>query len=487
LPRRDDIWLKSFISRICEQIEEYRGRSPNYIEVQALIRRFVENNPDADPEEIDWVAYYDPRLKYSEILQRFKEAYPGYRWEAEEVKEKEYDEERYFHELYNYLREQAKELPEDLRKRLLMELSAEFGFEVEKPAEEVVVTPEIERAVINIEFMARYPFIEEAREFLKRMADRMLNDEIINVAANAILDAIRLGEVKRRCENSLYELLSKPVANAMVVYYDINWLKRRYALAEAIRVERLLSVDSDVAFKLLLKRIPYQITETDEWERGDGEYKMPFIQYLQAAKPLLTEPRWKLVNRIVKRGYTYLNKAEVVRLIRGYYQQFILKILVELRPSKVPPRIRDVAERYRPLILGALQKIYDIRKSVESSKEIPPCIKNIIMKLQTGEEVTHIENFTVAAYLLNKHRSVEEVLELFKNRNDFNERVARYQVEHIAGLRGSKTKYRPPSCEKLKILGICVDGGRHCPRWIKNPLQYLPLTRQKKGESDNIE
>jgi len=39
------------------------------------------------------------------------------------------------------------------------------------------------------------------------------------------------------------------------------------------------------------------------------------------------------------------------------------------------------------LILEALQKIYDAKKSVEVSKDISPCIKNIMMMLQTGEEV----------------------------------------------------------------------------------------------------
>jgi len=53
LPRRDEYWLKLFISGIFEQIEEYCGRAPNYIEVQALIRRLIENSLDADPEEIE--------------------------------------------------------------------------------------------------------------------------------------------------------------------------------------------------------------------------------------------------------------------------------------------------------------------------------------------------------------------------------------------------------------------------------------------------
>ena len=85
MPKRDKYWLKSYVSRICEQIEEYHGEPPNYIEVQGLIQRFIKNNPDADPEAIDWVSHYDPRLEYSEILQRLREAYPQYKWEEEEL------------------------------------------------------------------------------------------------------------------------------------------------------------------------------------------------------------------------------------------------------------------------------------------------------------------------------------------------------------------------------------------------------------------
>ncbi|MEM1570427.1 MAG: hypothetical protein QXG56_06890, partial [Candidatus Bathyarchaeia archaeon] len=47
----------------------------------------------------------------------------------------------------------------------------------------------------------------------------------------------------------------------------------------------------------------------------------------------------------------------------------------------------------------------------------------------------------------------------------------RYQVEHIAGLRGSRTKYTPPKCETLKTHGLCVEGGRFC-RGVKHPLSY---------------
>jgi DNA primase large subunit len=64
------------------------------------------------------------------------------------------------------------------------------------------------------------------------------------------------------------------------------------------------------------------------------------------------------------------------------------------------------------------------------------------------------------------------VIDVFKDRADYNEKIARYQVEHIAGMRGSRTKYKPPSCNKMKSYGLCVEGGAKCPRKIKNPLNY---------------
>jgi DNA primase large subunit len=59
------------------------------------------------------------------------------------------------------------------------------------------------------------------------------------------------------------------------------------------------------------------------------------------------------------------------------------------------------------------------------------------------------------------------VLELFKHAPDYNERIARYQIEHLAGLKGGRKKYSVYSCEKMKTLGMCVaDCG------TKTPVQY---------------
>ena len=111
--------------------------------------------------------------------------------------------------------------------------------------------------------------------------------------------------------------------------------------------------------------------------------------------------------------------------------------------------------------------------------EMPPCIAAILAKIANGEDISHVENFTVAAYLLNTGHSVDEVIEVFRNRSDFNEKIARYQVEHIAGLRGSRTRYRPPSCAKMRTYGLCIEDGRKCPRGVRNPLDYHVLRPER--------
>jgi DNA primase large subunit len=65
----------------------------------------------------------------------------------------------------------------------------------------------------------------------------------------------------------------------------------------------------------------------------------------------------------------------------------------------------------------------------------------------------------------------EKVIELFKNISDFNERMTRYQVEHIAGERGSRTRYITPKCETLKTHGVCMNPDRLCSQ-VRHPLGY---------------
>jgi DNA primase large subunit len=68
----------------------------------------------------------------------------------------------------------------------------------------------------------------------------------------------------------------------------------------------------------------------------------------------------------------------------------------------------------------------------------------------------------------------EKIIDLFRASSDFNERMTRYQVEHIAGERGSRTKYKPPKCETLQTHGICINREDDC-RKISHPTTYYKI------------
>jgi DNA primase large subunit len=76
----------------------------------------------------------------------------------------------------------------------------------------------------------------------------------------------------------------------------------------------------------------------------------------------------------------------------------------------------------------------------------------------------------LATFLLSKGQTVQQIAPLFKNAPDYNERVTLYQLNHLAGISGSGTKYSCPSCEKLKTQSLCFATSE-CDTII-NPLQF---------------
>ncbi len=67
----------------------------------------------------------------------------------------------------------------------------------------------------------------------------------------------------------------------------------------------------------------------------------------------------------------------------------------------------------------------------------PPCVIALYDAASKSRHLSHVGRFTLTSFLINIGMSPEALTELFKSFSDFNERLTRYQVEHIAGSRGS--------------------------------------------------
>jgi DNA primase large subunit len=241
-------------------------------------------------------------------------------------------------------------------------------------------------------------------------------------------------------------------------------------------MERFLHVETKELKEMVLKTV-LNIEAVDDRRLSDEfSYKVHLAQYLRLIRELIG-PEWRLVNRMVHRGYVYLTEAEVVRLFRQLvYQRLsstenVPKITIKQLPAKLQEAAEDIVKE-----LVKLRSSYE-PVTVPASGDWPPCMEAIRARVA---EASHKELFSLTAFLVNRGYAVEQILSMLAERPDFNEKIARYQVEHIAGLRGSRTRYRPPSCQTMRSLGLCVEDGRLCPKWIKNPLEFRkPKDRQK--------
>lgn len=92
------------------------------------------------------------------------------------------------------------------------------------------------------------------------------------------------------------------------------------------------------------------------------------------------------------------------------------------------------------------------RKKTVKAGEIRPCIQEALNKQLHGG-AGHLMRLAVACEYLAAGLPIEEIVALFQNQNDFNERKTRYFIEHA-----QKSGYMPFKCEKIRELGYCLGG-----------------------------
>jgi len=327
------------------------------------------------------------------------------------------------------------------------------------------------------------PFVKEAQEYVRRRGISLedLGSDyfrpMIQRAKERIREAIKYGIVRTVLEDPDVEIISYPIAILILSQIGDPFLSARYAVAEAKRVNSLLREEEDsVLLYITQHTFQWKVFKVSTKVMGRTyAFAIYFRDYLRGVPR--GEIAWKLINRPLIDGYVLLQKYELARLIEEALRKRIESLCSE-RPSSemrlptaLEKAIEEVIELYRPYRerIGSLS---ELRAGGSISREaFPPCIKALLDDLERGKNLPHMARFTLATFLLNIGMSIDEVLDLFRRTPDFNESKARYQIEHVAGLRGSKIKYLPPSCSTLKTFGLCTSPDEFCSR-VRHPLAY---------------
>jgi DNA primase large subunit len=294
---------------------------------------------------------------------------------------------------------------------------------------------------------------------------------VLNRAESRIEEAILFRAVSQKSPNDDIEILSFPIAVMMVAATADSLIKSRYALAEAKRVSGLLTDEK--------KEKAMEIANTFNWKLRivDGNINAPpydfalrFPDFLKNATGF-QDKKWKLVNRLLSNGEVYLTKHDVSRLLEEEVRRYIEEKL-DTKVESLPSNIMDHINRFKQMAIekrGEIQ-LEEIPKSVVIAA-FPPCIKGVYDTIASGRSTSHIGRFALTSFLINIGMPVEDLVNFFRSVSDFDERMTRYQVEHIAGVRGSRTKYIPPRCDTLRTHGICTSTDEICKK-VRHPLAY---------------
>jgi DNA primase large subunit len=324
--------------------------------------------------------------------------------------------------------------------------------------------------------LAKYPFLKENTEYVRKLnlkIEDLTNLEfstILERAQERVEEAILYTIVSRKARNEEIEILSFPAAIMLTIATQNSFIKKRYALAEAKQAfedlklepkERILAIAKNFGWKLALN------TQTGT----PYEFTLDFTDYLKNTTHL-RDKKWKLINRLLSNGKVYLTRNEAARLLSEEVRRHIEKRLEVKELPKFPPKITEISEKIKKLSLEKIGKTeMEGFPTTITQTAFPPCIEALYEAFSSGRHLSHIGRFALTSFLVNIGMPSEKVIELFKNISDFNERMTRYQVEHIAGERGSGTRYITPKCDTLKTHGVCVNPDNLC-RQIRHPLGY---------------
>ncbi|MCS7096289.1 MAG: DNA primase large subunit PriL [Nitrososphaerota archaeon] len=322
--------------------------------------------------------------------------------------------------------------------------------------------------------LARYPFLKESAEYVKSL-DIKVEDlqspefsRVLERARERVEEAILYTLVSRKLKHEEIEILSFPVAIMLTVATGNNFIKERYALAEAKQAYLDMKVESKEKIMAIAGNFSWRI-----WLASEAPYtfKIHFSDCLRNTVHL-RDKKWKLVNRLMAGGTVYLTRSETARLLSEEVRRHIKRRLEASEVPKLPQFITDVAQKLSMLTVEKIGKseLEGMPKTVKV-EAFPPCVSALYEAASTGRHISHIGRFTLTSFLVNIGMPIDAIIDLFRNSSDFNERLTRYQVEHIAGERGSRTKYNPPKCELLKTHGVCTNPNGVCAK-INHPLAY---------------
>jgi len=292
----------------------------------------------------------------------------------------------------------------------------------------------------DLDFAVKYPFSSEGKKALGEME---VTDEIMDKAVRLILASLTTGinpkqyvqDYEKREDIAAYAL-SRMILGAMRNRYLTN----NFAISMSKFARRNINYENPENTKRLIDEFGIRI-------KGNEIYLVDYLRFSPR------DQHYTLFNREFHRGWVKINDNELKRILEEAVKKHVEKIPFLKNPSK---QIKDAIKQIEKEMPKRERKI-EIKPG-----DYPPCIVYLLDEVKKHHNLPHQARFFLAVYLIEAGMKDEQIISIFSNLPDFQEKTTRYQVEHAR-----KHGYSVPSCSTVMSYGLCrADCG------IRNPLNW---------------
>jgi DNA primase large subunit len=352
--------------------------------------------------------------------------------------------------------------------------------------------------------------VEFIKEKIAEYPDGELVDRIFSIFKTAFENSEEIKNYKADELNvSLYTILkillylnnSIPIANRVANLYSKHMYHKMikenndsdlFSICKDLELD-IKYYDKPVPFGLILDKNGKQVLQT--------RFSIHYIDYLRLASNLRDDYR-KLVHNPLVEGYVLIEKKDLIRLLQEVIRKKIViqqeKDLTSLEAfTKKALQVEEIRE-LNEKILGEweLKKeefefSFEIKykKGERVEESFPPCVAEILLKIDQGQNITHIERLFLVFFLHSLEIPIDEIVNLFAKLPDFDRKKTEYQVQFA-----KKKEYSPHSCSTLKSYSLCMakqyndelclegyfSKKNNSQKMIQHPLFYVQLKQYRK-------
>jgi DNA primase large subunit len=332
-------------------------------------------------------------------------------------------------------------------------------------------------ALVELHFAQQFPFSETAKRIIKEKKISLDTvPESVLQRAKAMVEASdkkktyapHIASSRSFLEN---EILAFPVAKVIVSLQNDSrqWEKFSRMVANTtfshlMANEKKKKVLLDLADEMNVK-FTYLTT-------SPFFVKLDLVDFLEIN---FNDDLLKVVNQKIEKGQIYLKEDAFARFLAELvFARVFSSFPVE--GKFIPAKLKDEASRVAGQIKIKRKREFKEVFGKVDVESFPPCMAEIYADMLEGKRVAHLARFDLATFLVAVNMPIEQIITLFKNTPNFNEKVTRYQVERIAGKKG--TRYSPPNCAKIHSHQLCKKI-TECNR-INHPIQFYKNRKRAK-------